>query len=109
MPHYIAVSILRPEGGWRVYFPDFPGCRADAASLQVALHTGRRTICQRARMTAREGAVPFPRSLQAIVADPDWARTRGIDWRQVVISLVPLVTPPLSNCGGVFPPRNAAE
>src|SRR5688572_5837107 len=89
MLHYLAVLVPQVEGGWRIHFPDFPGCRAEAAHLEQAIGVARQAVYQPVDTAAADGAVPSPRSLEAIVADPDWARTRGVDWRRSVISLVP--------------------
>lgn len=64
--HFIVVLVPRPGGGWRVHFPDFPGCRAEGdrvelaieqASREVALPTGSRphmgTLQPKRRRAAR--------------------------------------------------------
>ena len=113
MLHYIAVLVPQIEGGWRIHFPDFPGCRAEGAHLEQAISVARQAVYQRVDVAAADGAVPFPRSLEAIVADPDWARTRGVDWRRSVISLVPFAD--IANAvvsrqhsSGVQTPKSAA-
>lgn len=114
MLHYIAVLVPEPEGTWRVHFPDFPGCRAEGAYLDQAIGAARQTVYQRVDRCAADGAVPFPRSLDAIIADPDWARTRSVDWRRAVVSLVPFTEVASAMISGqrpsgVHPPRNAAQ
>jgi predicted RNase H-like HicB family nuclease len=89
MLHYMAVLVPQPEGSWHVHFPDFPGCRAEGAHLQQAIGAARQAAFQRLDTAAANGAVPIPRALGAIIADSDWTRTRGVDWRRAVISLIP--------------------
>jgi predicted RNase H-like HicB family nuclease len=113
MLHYIAVLVPQIEGGWRVHFPDFPGCRAEGAYLEQAIGVARQAVYQQVDMSAADGAVPFPSSLDAIVADPDWAGARGVDWRRSVISLVPftdIATAVVStqHSSGVQTPKSAA-
>lgn len=91
MFHYLAVLVPQPEGHWRVHFPDFPGCRAEGAYLEQAIGVARQAAYQQLDTLAAEGAVPSPRSIDAILADADWLRVRGIDWHRAVISLVPFV------------------
>ena len=92
MLHYIAVLVPQPEGNWRVHFPDFPGCSAEGAYLEQAIAAARQAIYQRLDSAAAEGALRFPRSLDVIVEDLDWARTREVDWRRAVVSLVPFAS-----------------
>jgi hypothetical protein len=49
---------------------------AEAADLHLATR----------RESGRE--IPVPRSLEAIRADADWAQGRGIDWSEVVVSII---------------------
>lgn len=37
MKHYLAVLVPRGDSGWRAHFPDFPGCRAAAPTVEAAL------------------------------------------------------------------------
>jgi predicted RNase H-like HicB family nuclease len=111
MLHYVAVLVPQPEGIWRVHFPDFPGCRAEGAHLEQAIGAARQAVYQRLDTAAANGAVPSPRSVDAIIADPDWIRARGIDWRRAVISLVPFADVANSIVVGqhVHHPRSAAQ
>jgi hypothetical protein len=89
MLHYVAVLVPQIEGSWRVYFPDFPGCCAEGAYLEQAIGLARKGVYQQLDTSGVDGTIPFPCSLDGIVADLDWARALGVDWRRAVISLVP--------------------
>jgi hypothetical protein len=69
MLHYIAVLVPQIEGRWRVYFPDFLGCCAEGTHFEQATSLARLAAYDQLDTSVANGAVPFPRSLDAIVAD----------------------------------------
>jgi hypothetical protein len=68
-------------------FPDIPGCRAMGDSIEQAIENSAREAVWRIE---RAHDLPVPRSQEAIRADEAWARQRGIDLSNAVISLVAL-------------------
>lgn len=93
MMHYLAVLIPLAEGGWRAHFPDFPGCRAEGASVEAAIAASRIAVSEQAHRLGSEGASPpSPQSYEDIKAN-GWGIARGIDWSEAVISLVPVHLP----------------
>jgi predicted RNase H-like HicB family nuclease len=48
MKHYLAVLV--PHGGWRAHFPDLPGCRAEASSVDGAILLAREAAAQRVKL-----------------------------------------------------------
>jgi predicted RNase H-like HicB family nuclease len=91
LSHYIAVLVPQPGGGWRAHFPDFPGCRADGPSVEIAIANARRAVADVVGQPLHEGiTVPRPRSYEELRPDNEWAAERGIDWSTAVISLVPI-------------------
>jgi predicted RNase H-like HicB family nuclease len=89
MKHYLAV--LMPYGrGWRIHFPDFPGCRADAETVWSAMDRASRIGAAKLGRLRLNGTAPAPRSYQEIRADPVWAIERGIDWSTAVITYIRL-------------------
>jgi predicted RNase H-like HicB family nuclease len=91
MKHYIAVLAPQAENGWRVHFPDFPGCRAEAQQVEVAMRQASFAVGKAIEQLQQDGvAAPKPRSYEAVRADDSWAAERGIVWSTAVISLVKL-------------------
>ena len=91
MKHYIAVLAPQSETGWRVHFPDFPGCRAEAEQVEAAMRQASVAVGQAIQRLHEDGiAAPEPRSFEAVRADDSWAADRGITWSTAVISLVKL-------------------
>jgi len=80
---------LQSGGGWRAHFPDFPGCRAEGASVETMIDNSMRTAAEMIDQMHREAAIiPAPRSYEAVRSDDVWAIERGINWSTAVISLV---------------------
>lgn len=89
MKHYIAVLCPQADGGWRVHFPDFPGCRAQAQVIEKAIDAAAHSVAGHvAQLRHRKEMIPEPRSLETIRADEAWARDRNIEWSRCVVSMV---------------------
>jgi predicted RNase H-like HicB family nuclease len=71
MAHY--VGILEGEGDvWSIRIPDVPGCHGGGASPEEAIADTVSALRFVAADIAADGeAVPPPRSVQAVMADPD--------------------------------------
>ena len=90
MEHYF-LAILIPEdtGGWTVLFPDLPGCATHGATVQEAQGTAGEALDLHLETMRRDGqSIPVARNLQAVHADTEWAKGRGIDWTKIVVSLI---------------------
>jgi predicted RNase H-like HicB family nuclease len=92
MKHYLAVLVPRAEGGWRVHFPDFPGCRAEGATVEQAIDASAAAVAKQARWLSDNGvSLPTPQTYEEVrYHSKDWAAHREIHWSQVVVSVVPL-------------------
>jgi predicted RNase H-like HicB family nuclease len=92
MKHYLAVLIPLPEGGWRAHFPDFPGCRAEGATVEQAIDASAAVVAEQACRFRDDGvSLPTPQTYKDLRHDSNgWGAQRGIDWSQVVVSLVPM-------------------
>lgn len=70
MHGYIALVLKRPEGGYRVTFPDLPGCRAAGRSVEGALGNAKPALKAYATKLRRRGAsMPPPRSSIDVIAE----------------------------------------
>jgi predicted RNase H-like HicB family nuclease len=81
--------IHRDEGsGYGISFPDFPGCVSVGDTVDDAIRNGCEALAFHVEGLCEDGdAVPPPRSIEAIKADPELAEwRRGAD-----IVLVPLL------------------
>ena len=81
--------IHRDEGsGYGISFPDFPGCISVGDTVDAAIRNGCEALAFHVEGLCDDGdAVPPPRSIEAIKADPELAEwRRGAD-----IVLVPLL------------------
>ena len=97
------------EPGFGVSFPDFPGCVSDGGTREDAIRRGREALAFHLEGMADDGmAIPQPRSLRKIEADPDLA-----EWRrgaEIVCIDVPAPPPApeepgdplLRGVGGIF-------
>ena len=97
------------EPGFGVSFPDFPGCVSDGGTREDAIRRGREALAFHLEGMADDGmAIPRPRSLRKIEADPDLA-----EWRrgaEIVCIDVPAPPPApeepgdplLRSVGGIF-------
>ena len=90
MKHYIVVLSPLPEGGWRAQFPDLPACRANRDSGEAAVSQAARKAPNVIREMKLNGGAPHPRSLEEIHADHTWALQQSLDWKTVVVCLVPV-------------------
>jgi predicted RNase H-like HicB family nuclease len=92
MKHYLVVLLPRSEGGWRAYFPDFPGCRAEGASVESAVAASSVAASEKARwLQAQDVSLPRPQTFEEVRDYGNgWASKRGIDWPKALISVVPL-------------------
>jgi predicted RNase H-like HicB family nuclease len=91
--HYVVVLAPQRDGGWRVHFPDFPGCRAEAASVNAAIeHAAHEVRLRVDQLRASRSPVPTPRSYEEVRVDDRWARERSIEWSTAVISFVNITT-----------------
>jgi predicted RNase H-like HicB family nuclease len=74
---YIAFVHKDPDSIYGVSFPDFPGCISAGETLDIALANASEALKGHVQMLEAEGeAVPGPRSLEDIQADPDLAEER---------------------------------
>jgi len=63
MKGYIALVLRQPGGGYRVAFPDLPGCRSSGRSVEDALARARGALKEHAARLYRRGlTLPPPRS-----------------------------------------------
>ena len=92
MKHYLAVLVPLPKGGWRAHFPDLPGCRAEASSVEAAILYARSAAWELLGKLQLDGVAPVPRTLEEIRSDEAWAAERSIDWTKALISVVSIGT-----------------
>ena len=80
--------IHRDEAGFGVSFPDFPGCVSVGATIDDAFRQGSEALAFHVEGLVDDGeAIPSPRSIDAIKADPELA-----DWRRDAdLVLIPLL------------------
>ena len=92
MEHYLAILVPLGDGGWRAYFPDFPGCRAEGKSVKAAIDASAAAAAEHARWLRAQGvSLPKPQTYQQVRDHGNgWAAERGIDWSRAVASLVKL-------------------
>jgi predicted RNase H-like HicB family nuclease len=85
---FIAFVHKEPDSCYGVSFPDVPGCTSAGDTLDEALANAVDALSGHIRMMQADGeAVPAPRSLEDIAADPAIAK----DMKGAIISAVPLV------------------
>jgi predicted RNase H-like HicB family nuclease len=92
MTHYLVVLVPHADGGWRVRFPDFPGCRAERSSVEAVIDASAATAAEQARGLKAQGvSLPHPQTyLEVRHHSNGWAAEREIDWSRAVASLVKL-------------------
>ena len=80
--------IHRDEAGFGVSFPDFPGCVSVGAMIDDAVRQGSEALAFHVEgLVDDREAIPSPRSIDAIKADPELA-----DWRRDAdLVLIPLL------------------
>ena len=76
------------DSGYGISFPDFPGCISVGDTVDEAIRRGCEALAFHVEGLSADGqAIPPPRPIEAIKADPDLA-----DWQQGAdIVLVPLL------------------
>lgn len=74
--------------GFGISFPDFPGCVSDGDTVEEAIHRGAEALAFHVEGMIEDGeAVPEPRAVQEIKADPSL-----VEWREGAdVAFVPLV------------------
>ena len=92
MKHYLAVLVPHGNGGWRAHFPDFPGCRAEAPTVEAAIGAAATAAAKHARWLKAQGvSLPHPQTYEEVRDYGNgWAAERGIDWSHAVASVVKL-------------------
>jgi predicted RNase H-like HicB family nuclease len=92
MRHYLAVLVPNEDGGWRVHLPDFPGCRAEAPTVEAAIDASGSAAAEHAhRLRARGLPLPRPQTYEEVRHFSNgWAAERNVDWSKAVVSLVRL-------------------
>ena len=83
------VSLIhRDEAGFGISFPDFPGCVSVGDTVDEAVRHGSQALAFHVEGLLDDGeAIPSPRSIDAIKADPGLA-----DWqRDADLVLIPLL------------------
>lgn len=80
--------IHRDEAGYGVSFPDFPGCVSVGDTFDDAVRHGSEALAFHVDGLVDDGeAIPSPRSIDAVKADPEHA-----DWRHGAdLVLIPLL------------------
>jgi predicted RNase H-like HicB family nuclease len=85
---YIAFVHKEPDSCYGVSFPDFPGCIAAGDTLDAALSNAAEALSGHVRVMEADGdPIRFPRSLDEIMANPEFREDR----EEAVISAVPLL------------------
>jgi predicted RNase H-like HicB family nuclease len=69
MLHYIALVHNDPDSAFGIQFPDVPGCFSAADSLDDLIANAIEALS----LWAEDEAMPKPRSIDRIVADPEIA------------------------------------
>jgi predicted RNase H-like HicB family nuclease len=88
MAHYVAiVEDAGPDKAVGIWFPDLPGCFSAGDDIDDALRNAHEALALYAAAEAQEGrALPGPRSLSALKADPAVAS----DLRDHMVALIAL-------------------
>jgi predicted RNase H-like HicB family nuclease len=92
MKHYLAVLVPHDNDGWRVHFPDFPGCRAEGQSVEIAIDAAATAAAEHARRLRAQGvSLPHPQTYEDVRHHSNgWATERGIEWSRALLSVVKL-------------------
>jgi predicted RNase H-like HicB family nuclease len=89
MPHVIAL-IHEEAGSFGISFPDFPGCISTAGTLDEAVQRGAQALAFHLEGMVEDGeAIPQPRSLAVLRADPGFAE----DFADAIVAAVPIELP----------------
>lgn len=85
---YVAFIHGGDGSGFGISFPDFPGCVSDGDTVEEAIHRGAEALAFHVEGMIEDGeAVPEPRAVQEIKADPGL-----VEWREGAdVAFVPLV------------------
>jgi predicted RNase H-like HicB family nuclease len=92
MSRYIALIHRGETGSWGISFPDFPGCisAADRGSFPDIVDRGAAALRFHVEGLRDAGlAIPEPRPIEALRADPEFAD----DFADAIVTLVPLLPP----------------
>jgi predicted RNase H-like HicB family nuclease len=85
---FIALVHRDPDSCYGVSFPDVPGCTSAGDTLDEALTNAVDALSGHIRLMEADGeAIPQPRTLEALNADPEFRE----DMNGAIISAVPLV------------------
>jgi hypothetical protein len=91
MRHYVGVFVPLEPNGWRALFPDFPGCVAEAPSLEIAICRAADSLLQHAgSLGSGIYLSPMSRNAAANRLDEKWATAHGFSLRTAIISMIPL-------------------
>lgn len=72
MTDYIAIIHKDPESDFGVSFPDFPGCTTVGRTLDEAKDMAAEALQFHIQGMVEDGdEIPYPSSLDAVMADPD--------------------------------------
>lgn len=89
MQHYVAL-VHGKAGAYGISFPDFPGCVSAGDTVDHALRSGIEALhLHMEGMIEDDAAIPAPRTVDAIRADPHFSD----DLRDAVVAMVPVVPP----------------
>jgi predicted RNase H-like HicB family nuclease len=85
---YVAFVHKEPESAFGVSFPDFPGCISAGATMDEALANASEALQGHVKMMEADNEIiPAPRSVDAILADQEWAEER----ENAILSAVHLI------------------
>lgn len=77
MQSYVAFVRRRARADYRVEFPDMPGCRCQAQTVEEAFHRAARALRGHTRRLRRAGA-PLPRPRPSRERLTEASRHRGV-------------------------------
>jgi predicted RNase H-like HicB family nuclease len=90
MSRYIALAHRGETGSWGISFPDFPGCISAAHSFEDVVEQGAEALRFHVEGVLEDGeAIPEPRPLEVLRADPEFAD----DFVDAIVTVVPLLPP----------------
>jgi predicted RNase H-like HicB family nuclease len=92
LTHYLAILVPQAGAGWRAHFPDFPGCRAEANTIDAAIEAATAAVRAKATWYRDQGvSLPRPQTYEEVRHQSNgWATDRGIVWSRAVMSVVKL-------------------
>lgn len=87
MKRYVVILVPRVGGGWRAFFPDFPGLQLEGSITENAIDAARAAVkAVRSESQGAEGPPPT-RTLEEIQS---WGAEHSVDWATAVVTLVEL-------------------